>query len=98
MKKIALYVAIFVASGLVFSSGVFADDLKPGKVPLVNNQTEQTREDVRQGNQAGAVKQEKQRQGEQNNSSPYGEEYWEKDPQLHLWEQHDFVQSWYSDC
>jgi hypothetical protein len=98
MKKVALYAVILVASGLVFSADVFADDLTPEKFPQVNNQTEQTREDGRQGNQAGAVKQEKQRQGEQNNPSPYGEEYWEKDPQLHLWEQPDFVQSWYSDC
>ena len=97
MKKVALYAVIFVASGLVFSADVFADDLKPEKFPLVNNQAEQTREDGRQRSQAGAV-QEKQVQGEQNNSSPYGEEYWKKDPQLHLWEQQDFVQYWYSDC
>jgi hypothetical protein len=97
MKKVARYVVIFVASGLVFSTGVFAADLDSGRTPQVPNQIEKA-QDVRQRNEGGALKQEKLGEGKQNNSSPYGEEYWKNDPQRRLWEQQDFVQAWVSDC
>jgi hypothetical protein len=98
MKKIAKYTAILVASGLVFSSGVFADDVNPGKIPQVGNQAEKT-EVVRQSIQTSDDKQEQESRGKRDFfPSSYGEEYWKNDPQLHLWEQQEFVLSWYSDC